>query len=576
MTMMISKFNKLIQNKLIWIAFIILIVFAFVVWDMAIPGNAEDAASRQAAGHLYGEPVSAETLRSAWVHTYLAFTLAVGRQMPVTPELDAELNKMAWRRIVSLHVAREMGIKTTPPEIISAIQTYAPFQQDNQFRPEIYRAFQQQFLAPMGFSGKQFEDHVRQEITLQKLQRVVAGQALISPSEINLAVHTLGDEFTVEYAFINQSVLGEGTTVTDEEVAAYFSKDPAAFTIPQKVRVNFVRFDVNNFLDQVEITEEQARSYYDLNTDEFTYTEDPVKAEKAEGEEEDEAKAFPVAKLKPFEEVQEEITQQLRRQEAMRMASDRAMDFVIQLVPDRQGHAKSFQEAAAEYERTIETTGLFAATEVPDQIDAGPAFVEAAFNLRPNPNDSFSDAVVGERYVYVMSLDTRQAPYVPELEEVIDQVREAALADAVERAVKDLANAFREAEIRGLKEGKSFSKIAEDFALKLHPPVTFTVSAGLEGIPGGDDIVRSVLTYNQGEVTEPEETEDGYIVAYVAKRVPADVSQFTTLRAPIVQSLARERGRILFEEWQEQMLRDANFTARVVEQPPPDEDEEDY
>ncbi|HPT17026.1 MAG TPA: hypothetical protein PK388_07065, partial [Kiritimatiellia bacterium] len=89
MAMMISKFHKLIQSRLLWGAFLIIIVFSFVVWGMVWPSDVEKAERANAAGTLDGQPVSQGEYRSAYLSTYLARALALGREVQSTPATDA-------------------------------------------------------------------------------------------------------------------------------------------------------------------------------------------------------------------------------------------------------------------------------------------------------------------------------------------------------------------------------------------------------------------------------------------------------------------------------------------------------
>ena len=75
MTMMISKFHKLIQSRLLWGTFLVIIVFSFVVWGMVWPSDLEKAEQANAAGMLDGELVSHGEYRSAYLSTYLARAL---------------------------------------------------------------------------------------------------------------------------------------------------------------------------------------------------------------------------------------------------------------------------------------------------------------------------------------------------------------------------------------------------------------------------------------------------------------------------------------------------------------------
>ncbi len=576
MTMLITKFNKLIANKFVWIGFTFLIVLAFVAWDMSVPDDARDPSERQAAGMLFGKPVSPDELRTAYVHTYMAVTLAMGQTLPISEELDKELTNMAWKRLASLKQAQKMGIRTTDREVVEAIRSFPDFHEQNQFNPDLYRSFIQQYLGRLGFGANQFEEHIRQELVLQKLQRMVSESVIITPAEIQRAINSFGDEFTVQYVIVNEDVLGEGLEITDEEARAFYDEHSEDFTIPPRVSVKYVRFPIDAYKDEVDITEGQALDYYDLNIEEFTrYEDDPALDD---GEEESpfaDDDLFRVATTIPFEDVKDEIIDRLRREMAARRAADVAMDYVIDLVPDRDGVAATFEEAAETYGVTIEKTAPFARGELPEGIDADLSFSVAAFDLRPHPEYYFSDAIEGDDDIYVLALEERHPAYVPDYEEVKGRVYEAARADAIQRAVMDLAETFRETAGTELRAGTSFAEIAETFAIPARAPITFTAATGLEDLEYGEQVLRAVLAYNEGEVTAPVRVNDAYLVAHVQTRSAADIAQYADFRQQIIATLARERARILFDEWQAHLLRQADFTPRVVPPRVPDEDYED-
>jgi len=562
MAMVITKFNKLIANKFIWIGFTILIVLAFVVWDMSIPEEARDG-SQAAPATLYGKPVSPDEFRAAYVHTYMSVVLSMGQNIQITPEVDAELTDMAWKRLVSLKEANKLGLAVSNREVVEAIRNFGGFQQNNQFSPAIYQSFVQQFLPNLGFSAAQFEDHVRQELVLQQLQRMVAETVLVTPAEIERAIRSFGDSFTVEYALIDETVLGEGLVVSDEKLEAFFENNQERFATAPKVQVRYVRFAIADYEADVEITEAQALDYYDLNIEQYTRVEEPVEAEEEE-------QLFAVTTTLPFEDVQEEIIATLRRETAAHRTADVAMDFVISLVPDRLGNALAFDEAANSLGLEILQTEPFARGAFLPDIDAGLAFTSAAFDLRPGPEFYFSDAITGRDYIYVLALEERFPSYLPELEEVREAVLAAAQASAIQDAMEELARSLKEA-----AEADTFAAAADQLLIQTRGPVEFTAAAGLSDVDYGQDLLRAVLNFNQGEVTEPVKVSNGYLVAFVTGRVAADPAEYADFRPQIIVTIAGERSRILFDEWQEQLLRQADFQPRVIPERIPDEEEDD-
>ncbi len=571
MAMLITKFNKLIANKFVWIGFTFLIVVAFAFMGMAGSGDARDRADRQAAGTLFGESISAETFRRAYANTYMGVLLAVGQQISITEEVDRELRRMTWKRLASLMKAEQMGLRTSDREVVAAIRSYPMFQQNGRFSTETYQQFVNQYLMAMGFSAGQFEEHVAEELVLDKLRQALAQAVWIPPAEIDQAIRTLGDSFEVSYVRIDDDAVGEIDPLETEAVRAFFENDPERFMRPAQVQVRFVRFPVEAFEDEVEITEEQVRAHYDLNQE--MYTREEV-AETPDDHAEEDDDLFRITTTIPFEEVQAEIEESLRREAAARRAADVAMDFVVSLIPDRHGEAASFEAAAETFNRDIESLPPFDRHTVPEGIDAGPDFVRAAFDLRPHAEYYFSDPVEGEEYLYVIALDERIPERVPEFEEVADEVRQA--AEQAERARQRTAWAegFVQTAKQHLADGESWSDVAQQFDLSASTPLRFSAADGLAERPYGNQLVRAVLAHNAGEITEPVRVGNAYLVVYVQERDEVDPMLYADFRPQIAASLAQERAAVLFGEWQQQLLQEAEFTTADDRETPLYDDDE--
>src|SRR5262245_46114296 len=121
MAMLITKFHRLIQNRLLCLFFLIVVVFSFVIWVSQMPTKEDRVPNGE--GTLGGDSISVEDFQQARFHTYMSLVLMSGRQINITPEIDEQLYDMAWQRIASLREASNFGITTTDDEIVKAIQS---------------------------------------------------------------------------------------------------------------------------------------------------------------------------------------------------------------------------------------------------------------------------------------------------------------------------------------------------------------------------------------------------------------------------------------------------------------------
>lgn len=563
MVMMITRFHRLIQSRLLWGAFLVIIIFTFVIWGTQTPSESRKAQEANAAGKLDGKLVSRDEFTRNYFNTYMSAVLSVGRRFDIDDELDVQIREAAWRRLVAIREAGRMGIGATDEEVLATIQSHPGFSVDGRFREDAYIAFVQNMLAPMGFTSAQFEEHVRQEIILQKLQRVIQQAVLVPPFEIARTFRSLTDTFDVQYAIISPADVEKSVKVTADDARALYLSNPAAFTIPPQVRVKYVEIPVEKFLADAVVTNEMdALGYYDEHIDEYVVTNE-VTVKRTEIGENGELVEVDVTTNRPetlgFDVVKTNILEALTLIAAQGKAQDTAVDFVVSLAPDRQGNAPSFEDAAARANLEVKTLAPFGLRDEVPGIDAGMAFNAAAFALNPNPEEYFSDAIVGSNFVYVIGLDQKIDARVPEFAEVEELAMTAAREKALEDALAQQAQKVRDAAVEAVAKGGTFKAAAGKFDLEVKETGDFTVAEGLETNEYSEILVRGVLPRNQGEVTDPLYFEDGVVIGFIAKRVPGDASVLASISPQIRDTVRQQRTRILFEDWQAHLLQNAGF-----------------
>jgi len=198
----------------------------------------------------------------------------------------------------------------------------------------------------------------------------------------------------------------------------------------------------------------------------------------------------------------------------------------------------------------------FSRDEVPAGVSAGLEFTRAAFSLTKAPDEYFSDAVAGTDAVYVIALEEKMERRIPGYEEVRDQVRQRAEAEARRQALVNLAEKLRsEAEALLRRDPTNgFAEAAGRFHLPVETVTNVTAGSGITNCVDSDLILRAVLVRSQGELTEPVPADDHFILAYVRRRTPASAELFSSYKKPIINALRRERGRMLLESWENYLM----------------------
>jgi hypothetical protein len=154
---------------------------------------------------------------------------------------------------------------------------------------------------------------------------------------------------------------------------------------------------------------------------------------------------------------------------------------------------------------------------------------------------------------------------VPAFEDVADEVLPLARAQAMSDALSGKAGEARDAALKAVKDGKPFSSVFGTLGVSVITSEQFTASTGPTTNEYGEILMRGIMTMNQGEVSELLPARDAVLLAHVVERVPGDPTTFDSLRQQIENTIRRQNGRLVYDGWQEYLLKQANFEERNLD-----------
>jgi len=351
MAMMISKFHKLIQSKVVWYIVLGVIVISFVGFFTPTMGNKAAKTKEKYMGELFGEKISQQEYRQALQNTHIWYILSSGRMPDMNRETVEMLQQQAWERLAVLHKAAAEKIIISDQEVVQQIQRLPVFMNQNgAFDPAAYKAI----LSNIGITSAQLEDAAREQIAQYKLMFRPVQAALISPYELNRAYQMYTDRLVLDYAVIPRSQLEQGVSVTREEAEAFFVENMESFRIPSRVRVSYVEYPVADFIEQAEIPEGAALQVYNQNIENYRV--------------ENEDEMAPV-EYKPFEDVEPEINATLKEYSARRLALEKATELVAEIAPRSPNEKPDFKGAATAAGLKIKTLPAFGPNDELPGID---------------------------------------------------------------------------------------------------------------------------------------------------------------------------------------------------------------
>jgi len=545
MAMLITKFNKMIRSKVLWGGFAVIICVSFVGTGLSLRGTGCDKTYPDAVGLLFGEPVSSrEFARARFFELGMRYDTT-----GMSEEERADLRKRIWKRIAVLRTAKSMDITVPDSEMRELIQGTPAFASaSGGFDREIYR---NTIESSRGVRVETFEEYLRQQLTLTKVANAVSAMAWTPPQQVENQMSDLTDTFTIQYVAITTNDLDAVPEVTREQAREFFDNNSETFEVPEQRRVRYVSFPISNYVGGTEIAIEDIQDYYYDNTNNFAM-------ETTNG----------TRVLKPLTNVQDEIRAVLLRHQAVAGARSAATTFEMAMASGRGSVALSMEQAAKVHNLVIRTSELFSAYSPVPGLDVDYEFNTAAFRLTDEPEQYFSGAITGESNVYIIATETNIPAHIPEFNDVVDDVIPVAERDALEKALTEKAEGIRATIDKGLQEDKAFSNLVAELDVEMHSPEPFSLyqvrsGLGLEALSNDVEnvaaLVPALSKLYDGDLTEVEQGFGRRVIALVVARVPSAPFLRQMLKPRVTDTLNNMVASAVFSDWQDDLLKRAEL-----------------
>ncbi len=273
--MIISSINRFCAKHgrltYLFIGGAIIIPFVFLYGDFR-PGSSGDSRD-PIMGSMYGKTFTrAEFFRNLTgvkVKFFLEFQRYLGSNDQIfrNPEALKIVSEQVLNQMRALNEARNLGIdNVTDEEVRGKIINYSTFRTDDKFDKEKFKEFEDAFLNAEGLTKGEFDDIIKENIIVARIERRITEGVSVSDSEMRSAHLGYFTKCEAEVSnFYSFKYLTE-VEVTNEEVEIYFNKHrDDKYRIGDQVQLQVTQFPNDDFMDKFVVSEEEMQAYYDGN-----------------------------------------------------------------------------------------------------------------------------------------------------------------------------------------------------------------------------------------------------------------------------------------------------------------------
>lgn len=505
------------------------IIVVFIFWG-GYSYKSMRASRLARVGDVY---VTYAEYNQAYDHLLNMYRQQFGNQL--TQEILDRLNMkqqaldLLINRILITQAAHAMGLNAGLEDVQAEILSFPAFQVNGQFDRQRYLAvLQHNRMTPQAF-----EQQLVQDLTLRRVEAFVKGQAVVSEAEMVADMHYRLGRIQVAYAQFDPKSFQDKVVVDEAQVSAFFEKNADRYKEPEKRRLVYVPFVLDDFLGSVSVGDDEIRTYYEDHRDKF-HQEKQVKARHilfrlgAEASEDE---------VKKTEKAARAILEKVRKGEDFAaLAKAHSQDGSAQAGGDLGWFTK---------DRMV------------------PAFADAAFALNAGEVSDLVRTPFGFHIIKVEDVRPEETVLLEQAKPQIElNLKREKARDVAYRKAREFADAaYADGDV---------AKAAERGKLAVEAPdKLFAASDILPKVGNAPEVMKSLFTLAEGEVSDVLEWPNGFVVGQVKAVQAPQVPPLEQVKSRVQEDAKAQRAREEAEKAAKAFLEQARQAGGLDKTAPP-------
>lgn len=420
------------------------------------------------------------------------------------------LDALIHRKLLLLE-SDNLNIRVSDEELVAHIQSFPAFQKDNKFNQTYY----DNYIQFNRLTHQDFEEGQREALRIEKLEKMITGNTLVSKTEVLDAFKTEKESVKFDYIAFSEDHFESTQPVTETEIKSYYDKNKVQFEVPDQIKVDYVKVSPKDFEEAIIPNDEDIQEYYDSKIATFR-VEKKYKASHI---------LFQLEPTKMDENASDE-----EKQKATEEAAKKEAEEALKKIREGADFAKLAEELSDDPSSGDKGGSL---GEFPKGTMV-PEFEAALEKLKPG---ELSEPVKSPFGYHIIRLDQKTDERIKPLAEVkdavIQSIKETKARQKARRIVKRIYSSTQ--------KGSSFSQAAVD----QNVPVTTSdlISRQKHILPDvgqAPEFFNAAFTLADEQVSDPINTFEASFILKVKERKPAFIPELDSVREEVREKAQKD------------------------------------
>jgi peptidyl-prolyl cis-trans isomerase D len=395
-----------------------------------------------------------------------------------------------------LHEGKKRRITIANHEVIAAIKKFSFFQRGGTFDRQLYEQIIQYVFR---CTPRDFEEGIRESLIFEKLYQQETLAADVSEEQILKAYNTENEKVQIDYIVFSLSQQAQDVTLSEESLREYYNQNQEAFRSPPRINVSYL------------------------------VVEYPPESSRENGQ---------------------ALSQMV--QEIIEAVEARKMDL---------------PQLSEKYQLPIKESGFFSA-EAPNLALGWPLEVfQKALRLKKG---ELKTTMVGNKGFYVLTLKESQDARLLSFDEAKDQVKEILTKNESKKIAQEKARQACDQIRQELKENpnETFETIAKRLNMMVEKTPEFNRAQYLPGVGPSAQFHQTAFSLTkENPLSDPIEINSGFALLYLGAFMEADKEKFTSDKDFLKERLMTKLRDQAFNNFLVQLRQKAELVNNIKKSP---------
>ncbi|MDN2483650.1 peptidylprolyl isomerase [Vibrio agarivorans] len=196
------------------------------------------------------------------------FSAMLGDPAYVASFRQSVLDRMVNDVLIEQH-AEKLGLRVSDDQVRQLMLDMPQFQSNGQFDSEIYQAA----LRRAGFTPDSFAEYLRRDLVRNQLLSGVQGSEFSLEGEVELQTALVGQTRDIRKVVLSLEDFAQDVELTDEEISDYYQQNAQRYTRPEQFVVSYLELDAQVMRNSIDVSDQEIADYYEQNIDKYSSDE---------------------------------------------------------------------------------------------------------------------------------------------------------------------------------------------------------------------------------------------------------------------------------------------------------------